>query len=163
MTAAQPPLHERDLGGRAAHYLHPGQVHACATPCVITTILGTCVAVGIWDPSTAIGGLNHYLLPSDPVVRGSARMGDAAIEQLIARVQRLGAVEGRLRAKVFGGTESSFGFRRAGRDLGAQNAELAFAQLSARGIPVVAHDVGGARARKLLFQTDDGASWVKYL
>jgi chemotaxis receptor (MCP) glutamine deamidase CheD len=34
-------------------------------------------------------------------------------------------------------------------------------RLASVGIPVVARDVGGKRARKLIFQTDDGSAWVK--
>ncbi len=29
----------------------------------VTTILGSCVAVCLWDESHGIGGMNHYLLP----------------------------------------------------------------------------------------------------
>lgn len=147
----------------AGHYLHPGQLHASAAPMLVTTILGTCVAVGLWDAQARVGGLNHYLLPSDPSGTAGPRVGASAIVTLHEWVLRLGAAPERLRAKVFGGTQSAFGFERGGRDLGAQNAAIAFEWLAARGIPVVASDVGGARARKLLFQTADGLSWVKYL
>ena len=36
---------------RRGVYLHPGQVFASAEPCVVTTILGTCVALCLWDPA----------------------------------------------------------------------------------------------------------------
>lgn len=164
MTASDPlravPSPGAELVG---HYLHPGQLHVSTTPHLVTTILGTCVAVGLWDAQVGVGGLNHYLLPTDPSGLASPRVGDAAIATLYERVVRLGGAPERLRAKVFGGTQSAFGFDRGGRDLGAQNATRAFEWLAARGVPVVASDVGGPRARKLLFQTADGLSWVKYL
>jgi chemotaxis receptor (MCP) glutamine deamidase CheD len=33
--------------------------------------------------------------------------------------------------------------------------------LGAAGVPIVGEDVGGQKARKLIFQTDNGAAWVK--
>ncbi len=45
------------------HYLHPGNLFAHRTPHIVTTILGSCVAVCLWDPINNIGGINHYMLP----------------------------------------------------------------------------------------------------
>jgi chemotaxis receptor (MCP) glutamine deamidase CheD len=40
---------------------------------------------------------------------------------------------------------------------------MAKAILQAEGIPIVAEDVDGERGRKLIFQTHDGAAWVRSL
>ena len=47
--------------------------------------------------------------------------------------------------------------------LGQKNVEVARQILIAEGIPVVAEDVDGERGRKLIFQTHDGAAWVRSL
>ena len=49
-------------------YLHAGHMVISREPCRVTTVLGSCVAVGLWDPTSGIGGVNHFLLPhgSDP-------------------------------------------------------------------------------------------------
>ena len=44
-----------------------------------------------------------------------------------------------------------------------KNVEVARHLLESESIPLVGHDVGGQRGRKLIFQTDDGAAWIKPL
>ena len=50
-------------GARRTVYLHPGQVFVSPDPTEVTTILGSCVAVCVFDPVLRLGGTNHYLLP----------------------------------------------------------------------------------------------------
>ncbi len=156
--ATEPPLR------RPTHYLHPGQLFASAEPYAVTTILGTCVSVCLWDPQAKVGGLNHYLLAYDVGVRDrSPRFGTVAIPQLLRRMLDLGASRERLRAKVFGGTCSAFRVSATSRDLGAANVELALRVLEEESIPIVARDTGGERARKLIFHLDEGVAWVRPL
>jgi chemotaxis protein CheD len=131
---------------------------------VVTTILGSCVAVCLWDAVGGAGGLNHYLLPEGGGADTSAlRFGNVATEALIDRLLRLGAKRGGLRAKVFGGACISAAFARQTPHLGATNVARALDVLAHEGIRVDAVDTGGQRGRKLLFQTDDGVAWVKQL
>lgn len=143
-------------------YVYPGQLYASATPCAVTTILGTCVSVCLWDPVARVGGLNHYLLPYPVLAQdASPRFGQVAIDQLFDRVLGLGAAISRLQAKVFGGMTCRFRAGGAGRDLGGSNVELAMKLLGERRVPVVASSVGGPHGRKLVFQLDDGTAWVR--
>jgi chemotaxis protein CheD len=145
-------------------YLHAGQLVATPDPSTITTVLGSCVAVCLYDPRTRAGGANHYLLPH-PVgdAASSARFGSVAVLRLIEAMLALGCRREDLRAKVFGGASLLGSLRDAGIDLGMRNAKLAQAMLAAAAIPVLAEDVGGERGRRLLFQTDDGTAWVRRL
>jgi chemotaxis protein CheD len=146
-------------------YLHAGQLAASADPCSIVTILGSCVAVCVFDRVSGAGGANHYLLPSSPsAARQSARFGDVAIELLVARMALLGSRTRDLEAKLFGGASVVLaGAADPSRSLGMQNVVLARRLLEARGIPVVAEDVGGTRGRKITFRTDLGDAWVRKL
>jgi chemotaxis protein CheD len=151
-------------GGRAKIYLHPGQLFASADGSSVTTILGSCVALCLWDPVSRVGGINHYLLPlwagSGP---SSPRFGDVAVRGLIERVLTLGSDKRRLKAKLFGGACVIAAFRARENHLGMKNVQTAQQLLEQEGIPLVGHDVGGGRGRKLIFHTDDGAAWVKQL
>lgn len=161
VLALSPPKQD---GGRRRVYLHPGQLHAAAEPTEVTTVLGSCVAVCLWDPEARIGGVNHYTLPLPPGGdRRSPRFAEGAIEVLLEQVLSLGGVKRHLRAKVCGGGGSLGGGRMSGRSLGLENVEVARERLTALGIPILAEDVGGARGRKLIFQTDTGIAWVKRL
>ncbi len=148
--------------GRRAVYLHPGQIEVSAEPTRATTILGSCVAVCLWDPKLRLGGVNHYLLP-DWVGNGvsSGRFGNVAIERLIEKVLGLGSRKQDLRAKVFGGACVLEAFRGKSEHLGTKNVEVARTLLRQHGIRVVAEDVEGQRGRKLIFHTDTGAALVK--
>jgi len=156
------------LGGSSApapkpdYYLHSEGILTSATPCTIMTILGSCVAVCLWEPGGGIGGMNHYLLPHElrPEAR-AGRFGSTAIQLLIGRLEALGCRRIELRAKVFGGACINGLWRNDRLNLGRKNVEAAFATLEREGIPVVGHDVGGGAGRKVLFQTSDGTAWVK--
>jgi len=148
---------------RTSVYLHPGQLFVSPEPHTMTTILGSCVAVCLWDPVLRAGGANHYLLPQD-VGDGlaSARFGSVAIHRLIEGLQALGSQKQDLRAKVFGGACVIDAFAQ-GTHLGTENADLGLRILRQEGIPVVAEDVGGRRGRKVIFHTDSGLVLVRLI
>ena len=152
---------------RVAHptvYLHPGHFFVSAEPYRVTTILGSCVAVCLWDPVLGVGGVNHFLLPHW-VGNGqsSARFGNIAVQQLLARLLEIGSSKQNLQAKVFGGACVIEAFQNSHNQLGSGNVNVAFKLLGVEGIPVVTQDVGGRHGRKLIFHTRDGAAWVKRL
>jgi chemotaxis protein CheD len=143
-------------------YLHPGQMYAATHRCAITTVLGSCVSVCLYDAEMGIGGANHYVLPH----AGSAlfeplRFGPTAIQALIDSLTSFGARRSRLRAKVYGGAHVLRAMTGERWHLGGANVEVARAVLSAQRIPVQAMEVGGLRGRKLQFLIRDGSAWVK--
>lgn len=149
---------------RATAYLHPGQLFVAADSYAVTTILGSCVAVCLWDPVSRIGGINHFLLPTfSGEGIASPRFGNIAIKELLDRLAELGSQKHNLLAKLFGGACVLEAFRQRQHHLGMKNIEVARELLQSESIPLVGHDVGGQRGRKLIFHTDDGAAWVKVL
>lgn len=148
---------------REAVYLHPAHVFASARPCAVTTILGSCVAIVLWDAGAGVGGLNHYLLPHWARPGDDAlRFGNVAFERLIEELAAQGAVKKRLQAKVFGGACVLLSAEK-GEHLGLKNVEVARSLLASARIPIRAEDVGGRQGRKLIVHTDTGDAWVKML
>lgn len=149
---------------RCVVYLAPGQVFAAVEPSVASMILGSCVAVCLWDRQLRAGGANHFLLP-DWVGNGAAtpRYGNVAIERLIQRMQSFGCRASGLQAKLFGGATVIQAFQGRPDQLGSRNVALARKVLAEAGIPVVAEDVGGSRGRKLVFRTDSGIASVRLI
>ena len=165
LPAALPaPMSARvpDAGDRAQVYLHAGQLHAASAPTAITTVLGSCVSVCLYDPVTKVGGMNHFLLPLHVDREQSPRFGTVAVPALVDAVLRAGGTRGGLVAKVFGGA-SVIAVLAKGRRLGDENAALALRLLEEARIPVLDHDVGGQRGRKLVFIVDEGTAWVRQL
>jgi chemotaxis protein CheD len=153
-----------ELAARTSVHLHPGQIFTSRAPASVTTILGSCVAVCVWDPVLRAGGVNHYLLPEGASNgASSARFGNVAIDRLVRALLVLGSRKQNLQAKVFGGACVLKAFRGHAPHLGARNVDAAVALLREQEIPIVATQVGGRRGRKLVFQTDDGLAWVKEL
>lgn len=143
-------------------YLYPGQLFASAEAHRITTILGSCVAVCLWDAKRGGGGMNHYLLPGPSGGAGSPRYADAAIPRLIERLEAIGIRREDLRAMIFGGASVIAVFRTGDREhLGEKNVAMARSILRAAGIPVVSEDVGGQQGRRLVFDTGDGSVFVR--
>lgn len=147
---------------RRTLYLHPGRLIVATEACAITTILGSCVAVCLWDPVHQIGGINHFLLPHGGANNPApARFGNTSTESLIEELSNRCALKTSLQAKVFGGACMLESFQTGTNDLGRKNTEAALSALARFGIPVIAQDTGGRRGRKLIFNTDDGVAWVR--
>lgn len=161
-TGAERVARAPDTGARPQVYLHAGQLAVAAAPTAIVTVLGSCVAVCLWDPCSRVGGVNHFLLPHHVERERSARFGTVAVPALVDAVVRAGASRPALVAKVFGGA-SVLGPVARGRRLGEENAALALHLLEEARIPVLDRDVGGERGRKLVFVSDEGIAWVKLL
>ncbi len=145
---------------RQRRYVHPGQIVVARMPTAVTTILGSCVAVCLWDAQRGIGGMNHFMLP---LLAGSsvqsARFGNVAMEQLLAQMGDAGSNLHFLRARVFGGS-CMFPGMQSPSHLGHQNVEVALEFLGHRGVEIVQVEVGGNRGRKVLFHTDEGTAWA---
>lgn len=115
---------------------------------MISTLLGSCVAVCLWDDVAQVGGMNHMLLAvSDNSVGASNLAGLNAMEVLINDMIKLGAVRNRLKAKAFGGAQMVAGLS----DIGQSNAEFALDFLKNEGIVCEGHSLGGTMARNIRF------------
>ena len=143
-------------------YLYAGQLFVSPSPARITTILGSCLSRGLWDPVTGVGGMNHYMLPHNIGMNaGTPRFAPTAIRELLTQLDAAGAKRSRLQAKLFGGACVMASFQANGSDLGSRNVEVARDYLHAARIPVVFEDVGGTHGRKVVFRTDSGVTMVR--
>ncbi len=123
--------------------IHVGGIHVSQTPVKITTVLGSCISVCLFDPSTQIGGMNHFLLPGDlnsPDL--STRYGINAMEILINEMMKTGANRLRLRAKVFGGA-NIFQTNHRLMMVGERNIRFIRGFLMTEDIPILSERLGG--------------------
>jgi chemotaxis receptor (MCP) glutamine deamidase CheD len=141
--------------------LYLGDVHVAHEPALVKTLLGSCIAVCLYDPLRGIGGMNHFMLPHGREDDGACpRFGVPAMEMLIGGLIDLGGSPRRFVAKVFGGAhvldidESEAGVPQ-------QNIAFVRGFLETGGIPVVAEDLGGYAARHVHFHTASGRVFVK--
>lgn len=132
-----------------------GEVVASATPLMLQTLLGSCVAVCLWDPVARIGGMNHILLPGTGD-RGdrSSRYGVHAMELLINAIMNQGGDRLKLVAKAFGAGNVIASLQSP--TIGELNAAFVRGFLATEGIPLVAQRLGGIRPVQVNFRTDTG-------
>ena len=161
MTARFDPVLDCDLID-----LGIGEVYVSRDDESLTTVLGTCVGVGLYDPISGVGGLNHFILAepgSDPATDSSepGRYGTNAMRLLHRALTSLGAATNQIRAKVFGGGTPSGSTPGMNRTVAAGNIELAFEYLRRMGIPVESSDVGGEASRRVVFEPRTGRARVK--
>jgi chemotaxis protein CheD len=143
-------------------FLSSGRIVATTEPTDVTTVLGSCVATCLWDPEIRAGAACRFVLPyGAPESSLALRLANVAIHEVIRKLVQLGGDVSRMQAKIFGGANIMPGLRSEREPLGTRNVIAADEHLASVGIPVVARDVGGKRARKLIFKTDDGTAWVK--
>ncbi len=143
--------------------IHPGEFYVSSADIYISTVLGSCVAVALFDPVVKIGGLNHYMLPG--TFNGfkpsdvTGRYGVYAMELLINEMLKNGAYRHNLRAKVFGGGN----VLNSTNKVGSNNARFALQFLKTEEIPIDAQDVESDIARKVLFEPTTGRVYLKKL
>jgi len=143
-------------------FLFPGAVFIGKKPQIVDTVLGSCIAVAIFDSVLKFGSINHYMLPVwNGEGTSSNKYGDIAIPYLINKMIDMGSNRADLKAKVFGGSEINQpnGFFQ----IGARNAAIAFEILKREKIPVVSQSVGGNQSRKIIFYSDSGAVLVRFV
>ncbi len=146
------------------HFLYPSSFFASKEPYMVKTILGSCVAICLWDKRLKIGGINHYMLPSwNGNDLASPKYGNIALDKLIERLQAMGSRVEDLQAKIFGGGELLDSGKGTAIVIGERNIRVARLMLEDRKIPIVASSIGGKRGRKILFFTDTGEVRHKFL
>jgi chemotaxis protein CheD len=82
-------------------YLKQGELAIVSGDYKVFTLLGSCVAVVLWDEGSKIGGVNHYMLPQwQNKGVPDVRYGDVAITELHDKIILAGAMKRRLVAKI---------------------------------------------------------------
>jgi chemotaxis protein CheD len=146
-------------------YLHPGELYASPEPAKVMIILGSCVAVCLYNSRLSIGGATHFLLPTlEGEGRLSPRYGDVAIERLLQELRLAGSKNKDLQAELYGGASVLQAFSNgSGELIGDKNVRLAVETLSRESVPIVRRDTGGSKGRKINMRTDTGAISCKLI
>lgn len=144
-------------------YLKQGELAIVSGDTKVFTILGSCVAVVLWDEQSMIGGVNHYLLPHwNNKGAPDVRYGDVAVTELHDKTILSGAIKRRLIAKVYGGA-SMLKLTNASFNIGQRNIEVALQKLKELNIPVIEEITGGNLGRKILFDPKSGNVKLDYI
>ncbi|ADG14003.1 chemotaxis protein CheD [Methanocaldococcus infernus] len=137
-----------------------GGLEVARSPEILETILGSCVAIMLYDKWKRIGGMAHSVLPeARGEVKDPGKYVNTAIPALITKMTIEGARPEKLVAKLAGGANMFKSFR--GINVGEKNVAMAKKLLKEYGIPIVGEDVGGNSSRIVKFYLKDGKVEVR--
>lgn len=111
---------------------------------LLRTLLGSCVAITLWEPRRKIGGMCHYLLPSRARRHGEAldgRYGDEAILAMINAIEKAGAKPSDFICHLYGGADT-MPDRGVKLNVGERNIEQGWNLIDHFGFQVDGVDVG---------------------
>ncbi len=151
------------LEHRAIH-IHPGQIEVQKkTP--ICTLLGSCVAICLYDPHLHLAGMNHFMLPHfrdrEKNLHDGKYSGMASMDALVNAMLKHGAHKSRLIAKGFGGGKMVQLSETP--SIGERNISFAQEWLAAEKIPLLASDWGGNWARKIVLDPHSGDVYCRQI
>ena len=148
---------------RVARNVHPG-AWSIDTDQPLATLLGSCVAVCLYEPFLKIGGLNHFMLPDMARSKhgdvDSLLAGNFAMEALLNALLAKGAKKVRLQAKAFGGG-TIIDTDGGSLSIGMRNANFTKEWLGREGIPLLSSDFLGPWSRKIIFLPATGEALCK--
>ena len=129
---------------------------------IISTLLGSCVAVCLQDPQARIGGMNHFLLAEPPPLTNEDarllnRYGVHSMELLINAMLKRGASRQNLKARIYGGATMREGLG----EIGNTNIRFARRFLDSENISILGENVAGVVARRVEFRPVAGLSRCK--
>ena len=134
------------------YFLKPGFIYVSTTSTMISAVVGSCIAVCVFDRKHKIGGMNHFQFP---IIRSpqkaTARYGNIAVSTLINLMIEEGSKSEHLEAQILGG---AYHPEIADRNIGKENIEVAKKVLTKKKIRIVSEDVGGEKGRKIIFNTN---------
>ncbi len=162
-------------GAKQHLFLKPGELFILEKPAVVSTVLGSCIAVTFYNRRLPLAAICHALLPrcqrhtyvnsiNDILDRNCAscpdtfRYVDCSIAMMIESFSRRGISPMETQVQLFGGARMMTHQQRPGAadPVGHQNSSLALKILADHGLKLTRSDLGGTTGRKILFNTETG-------
>jgi len=141
---------------------------------LVASGIGSCLVITLYDPKHKIGALAHTMLyarrlsfevysqkderrktnPESP----DTKYADTAIDEMLKRIETLGAKRENIEAKLIGGANMFSAFE---SDFGKENVSRAKEKLKKAGIVIVGECVGGSQGRSVEMSIATGIVTVK--
>lgn len=145
--------------------IYPGEFYSSRDDEIISTLLGSCVAVCLHDTSTGVSGMNHYMLEGRLInliehTKSSDKHALQSVSRLIDSMCQIGCSRNHLVAKIFGGgkvlaTENDI------HTVPQDNIRAAKLILEMEDIHIEQEETGGKFTRKVLMEVKSGKTYVK--
>lgn len=152
--------------------LNPGELLVTDKPAIVRTVLGSCIAITMFNRRLRVAAICHALLP-----RGMEQLPDedhegvlwkhvdTVIPEMVRQMQTYGIFPKEIEVKLFGGADvliSGEG-QYSNPTVGRMNVNVALRTIEAEQLQIRVSDVGGSRGRKIFFYTHTGEVLLKRL
>lgn len=153
--------------GLQIFFLRPGEIHFTGSPCIVSTILGSCVSVTMFHRRTGTASICHALLPEFRRSNDTEgfRFVDYSLSYMFSKFDAKRIPRYEIEVKLFGGSDM-FGRNERSDNyvtIGRQNIREALFILENENMLPVASDIGGYFGRKIYFFTGTGEVFLKHL
>lgn len=165
------------LGREVDLVLLPGQIHLATTPTLVSTLLGSCVALVLHSPRRRITAISHAQLPED---KSKLRCSDlcpvqcltqtaagnrnkyvtCSTQNMLGKLAQLGIGKEDLEVKIFGGANVLSAYAPA-LAIGTQNVAIAHQLIAHHRLKLVGEDTGGDSGRTIYCYTDSSEVLVR--
>ncbi len=151
-------------------YLQQGELCSSSSGVVVSTVLGSCLAITMYNKNTGFGIISHCMLPK--CKHGIAgcndctaiyRYVDCTILKMIEKFNAMKIKRDDIEVKMFGGADvlkPVDNIKNAG-SVGSQNVLTALTNIEKYNLKLVSSDVGGEKGRRIFFKTNTGEVFVK--
>ncbi|MBF0320159.1 MAG: chemotaxis protein CheD [Nitrospirae bacterium] len=149
-------------------FLKPGEVYITDKPALVKTVLGSCVSVTMFEPSSRTAAICHGMLPDC----GGKYCGNCterlkfvtcSVTHILEKMLERCITTKGLEVKLFGGGDVLTYNARVRATVGRQNIKAALKILDSLGLKPMTSDLGGDRGRKIFFNTQTGEVLLKKL
>lgn len=133
---------------------------------LVTYALGSCVGICLYDNMAKVGGLSHIMLPDSTqltnITNQPYKFADTAVVELIKQMERQGARQVLMKAKIAGGAQMFAAMSTSAiANIGQRNILAVKAVLRRMNIPIIAEDTGKDFGRTLYFDASDGSMKIR--
>ncbi|MDH5518506.1 MAG: chemotaxis protein CheD [Gammaproteobacteria bacterium] len=151
--------------------LLPGEFYFGNEHRYIKTLLGSCVAITMWDSNSKVGGMCHYKLPHRPggtQIQPQAQLdgsyGEEAIQMFMESLSDFGLTPEQMAVGVYGAGDM-FGevVPTDEKSIGKQNLRLAYQLLAKHGFKISHEALGGSVSRRITLDLFEGVIKVQGL
>lgn len=144
------------MGNNLPRFVNMGDIVVGNGEESFSTVLGSCIAIMLHEPTKKLGAMAHILLPQRrvPTDENIGKYADVAIPEMVEQLLKKGCEPRKIWAKLAGGAtmfNANSNFLIGDRNLSASREALQ--KLS---IPVLATHCGGAKGRRALFYPGSG-------
>ena len=143
-------------------FVLPGEIAMTKQPVIFSTLLGSCVAVVLFNKVMKFGGMNHFMLPGGDSPSMKNKYGDQSTRKLIDSMLAIDPRKDNLEAHLYGGA-AVVGHLNSGFDIGQRNVIIAEQILKEYDIPVVRRKTGGEAGMKIFFDNSQGTVEIRYV